>query len=618
MKEWIVTNGLGGYASLTHQNNNTRKFHGLLIASLVPPTKRWVFVSNMYDRIQIEDRTYDLKEFASSFTFDLFPSFLYEIENLKIKKTIFMQYEKNTTIIKYEVKTDKPISIIHIPVINSRHFYDVTKQGSLSFKQGGFEHGVYIRPSNIDKTLKIILYDSVYHSAEYWVETRYEKDRERNDSWVDNNVHIGNFCKNIDRYCEYYLVFTIEDDLYSDPSSIHLQEIQRKKSLLEQAIFPKKFEKLVLSADGFIVKKGNKKSIVAGYHWFGDWGRDTLISLPGLTLVTGRYEVARQILFGLKDFCHNSLIPNAFIDRTSEAAYNTVDASLWYIDRVFQYLKYTNDRVFLETIWDTLQSIINGYKNGTEHDIHMDDDFLISHGPGLTWMDVKIGDYYPTPRTKKAVEIQALWYNALRIMSVLAEIYGKEDIHYSNLADNVKENFNSQFDKQYDVVDTKDLSFRPNQLFLVSLDFSMIDNALQEKIVKDVEDKLLTVFGLRTLASDDSRYMGSYIGDFNRDIAYHNGTVWPWLMGPFIRAFVKINNRQKIYRDYAYQNFLKPMFDIFGENWDGSIHEIFDGDPPHTPRGCISQAWSVAEMLRAWVEDIENILPKYENIFLVT
>ena len=300
------------------------------------------------------------------------------------------------------------------------------------------------------------------------------------------------------------------------------------------------------------------------------------------------------------------------MDRNSEAAYNTVDASLWYVDRVFQYLKYTNDQKILEEIWPTLQSIIDGYKNGTDYGIHMDDDYLISHDPGLTWMDVKLGDYYPTPRNNKAVEIQALWYNALMIMSNLAQFFGKDD-HYSDLAKLVKDSFNAQYDKQFDVIDTRDLSCRPNQIFLVSPDFSMIDKKLQGKIVSEVQDKLVTIFGLRTLSSEDSRYKGYYLCE-NKELAYHNGTVWPWLMGPFITAYIKIKNKNQDARSYAYDTFLKPMLDVFGEKWDGNIYEIFDGDPIHSPRGCIAQAWSTAEILRCWVEDIENIKPKYENV----
>jgi len=614
MREWIVTNGLGSYASLTHSNDNTRKFHGLLVASLNPPTERWVFVSNIYDRILTDDRFYSLNDFKSRFTFDMFPSFSYDVEGVKIKKTIFMPHERNTTIVKYDFKTNKPISMFHNPLINSRHFYDITTKGSVSFKQDVFEQGVCISPSNVNKKLKIILYDSAYKSSEYWKEFRYEKDSERNDSFMDYNLLIGNFCKKINESCGYYLIFTLENEFYNNPSMVYSREIQRKKDLLKRANLSSKLEKLVLSTDNFIVKKGDGKSIVAGYHWFSDWGRDALISLPGIALVTNRFDDAKQIILGFSRYCRNGLIPNVFMDRDSKAVYNTVDASLWYVDRVYQYLKYTNDINFLGEVWGTLCSIIDGYKNGTDYGIHMDNDFLISHDPGLTWMDVKIGDYYPTPRSKKAVEIQALWYNALNIMSNLSRFLGKDNIYF-DLSEKVKESFNKQFDQQYDVIDTKDLSLRPNLIFLASLDFSMINKELQEKIVEIIQEKLVTVFGLRTLSPDALEYKGNYIGYHSRDIAYHNGTVWPWLLGSFIKAFVKVKNKESSCRKYAFENFLKPMLEVFGENWDGSIYEIFDGDSPYVPRGCISQTWSVSEILRSWVEDIENISPKYENIF---
>jgi len=248
MREWIVTNGLGGYASLTHQNTNTRKFHGLLIASLNPPTERWVFVSNILDRIQFGDKICYLNGVKSRFTFDLFPSFSYKIEGVDIKKTIFMEHEKNTTIIKYEVKTNKPITVVHSPIINSRHFYDVTSQRALSIKQDIFDNGVSVKPDNIDKILTIILKDSSYESEKYWEGLYYHKDRERNDSWIDNNIHIGKFSKTIEQSDTYYLILTLEDRC-DDPENIYGNEVERKKQLLSQTNLPKKFEKLVLSTD---------------------------------------------------------------------------------------------------------------------------------------------------------------------------------------------------------------------------------------------------------------------------------------------------------------------------------------------------------------------------------
>jgi predicted glycogen debranching enzyme len=616
MREWIITNGLGGYASLTYHNHNGRKYHGLLISSLNPPTERWVFVSNVYDKILIGDKTYSLKDYQPEFSFDLFPTLTYNVEDVKITKTFLMEHEKNTTIIKYNITTNKPITFIHRPIVNSRHIYDVNHQRYLTFDQTTIKDGISIKPGNIDKNVKIILKKSSFKPSFYWETLYYEKDHERNESWVDNNVHIGDFSKPIKKSETYYMILTLEDEKNLDPRKIFDEETQRKKTLLEQSGLSDKFEKLVLSSDNFIVRRDAGKSIIAGYHWFGDWGRDTLIALPGLTLVNQRFDVAKQILLSFSKYCKNGLIPNAFMDRDSKAVYNTVDASLWYVDRVFQYLKYTNDNKFLKDIWSVLESIISGYKNGTDFDIHMDQDYLISHGPGLTWMDVKIGDYYPTPRNCKAVEIQALWYNALRIMSALSQI-GKFDDAYFDLSEKVKNSFNNQFDQQYDVIDTKDISFRPNQIFLISLDYSMIDEELQKKIVNDVRENLVTIFGLRTLSPDDPNYKGSYFGDYNKDEAYHNGTVWPWLIGPFIKSFIKVKQHGMVWREFAYRNYIRPMLDVYGKNWDGSINEIFDGNPVYAPRGCISQAWSVAEILRAWVEDVENIKPKYEKKFFL-
>jgi predicted glycogen debranching enzyme len=615
MREWIVTNGLGSYASLTHSGTTTSKFHGLLVASLQPPTKRWMFVSNVTDTIQVHDRIYALKDYKPKFVFDFFPSLVYNLQGVYLKKTFFMEYGKNTSVIKYTIDSDKSLLLSHVPIVNSRHFYDMTSPGSVFFYQHVVDQGVVVTPSNNHQALKIYLKDGTYTPDGYWEELYYRKDRERRDSWRDHNFHIGEFQVPVKKHHEYYLVMTIEDELGDHPSHLYEREIQRKRHLLKQASLPHACDKLVLAADSFVVQKGAGKSMVAGYHWFSDWGRDTLISLPGITLVTKRFDDAKYILQSFGVFCQNGLIPNVFGERDAQPAYNTVDASLWYVDRVYQYLKYTNDVGFVEKIWPTLESIIEAYKNGTDYGIHMDYDYLISHGEGLTWMDVKLDDTYVTPRAKKAVEIQALWYNALCIMSPLAKLLGKDDI-YAELARNVREHFRERYDRPYDVIDTKDLSMRPNQIFLVSLDFSMIDKQQQEKIVEDVQKSLLTIFGLRTLSPQDPRYKGTYIGNYHRDIAYHNGTVWAWLMGPFIKAFVKIKNHEASQRQYALEHFIQPLINVYGDQWDGSIHEIFDGDPPFAPQGCITQAWSVAEILRAWVEDVQNITPKYESILL--
>ncbi|MBN2600213.1 MAG: glycogen debranching enzyme family protein [Candidatus Thermoplasmatota archaeon] len=615
MREWIVTNGLGSYASLTHSGETISKFHGLLAASLEPPTKRWMFVSNVIDRIQSKEQVISLKDQKCRFLFDSFPSLLYQFDGVYLKKTFFMEYGKNTSIIKYTITTNKPLVLSHIPIINSRHFYDMTSPGSASFSQNVIEQGVSVNLENCQQTLKILLKNSCYLPDGFWEEFFYKKDKERYDSWRDHNFHIGEFQVPLKQSAEYYLMFTIENEPWDDPSQIYDREMQRKERLLTQAMLPHACDKLVLSTDNFVVQKGSGKSIVAGYHWFSDWGRDTLIALPGITLVTKRFDDAKQILENYGKYCRKGLIPNVFAERDSQPMYNTVDASLWYVDRVYQYLKYTNDLQCVEALWPTLQSIIDHYKNGTDFGIHMDNDFLISHGEGLTWMDVKIGNSYITPRSKKAVEIQALWYNALRIMSTLATFLEKEN-QYSELAENVKKSFRQQYIRPYDVIDTKDLSMRPNQIFLVSIDFPMIEKQMQRWIVDEVQKSLVTIFGLRSLSPQDPRYKGTYLGNHHRDYAYHNGTVWPWLLGPFIKAYIKVHDHDATHRRYAFHTFLQPMLDVYGESWDGSLHEIFDGDPPFAPQGCISQAWSVAEVLRTWVEDIENMTPRYESLLL--
>jgi predicted glycogen debranching enzyme len=373
--------------------------------------------------------------------------------------------------------------------------------------------------------------------------------------------------------------------------------------------------KLVLASDRFLVKKPPFHTILAGYHWFSDWGRDTLIALPGITLVTGKYDIAKEILEGLATYSKQGIIPNTFDDRDSSPAYNTVDASLWYVDRAFQYLKYTNDIDFINRNYSVLQSIINSYKEGTHHRIFMDDDYLISHDPGLTWMDVKLGEYYPTPRARKAVEIQALWYNALRIMSLFSQLTDNDN-PYETLAEHVQESFTSQYDALYDVIDSKDNSIRPNNIFLASLDFTMIPASTQEQIINQVEHKLLTIFGLRTLDPYDPQYKASYIGAYHRDLSYHNGTVWPWLLGSFIKAKARLHESDTKWKSKAFDKYLSSLIHIYGDKWDGSVHEIFDAEPPFAPRGCISQAWSVAELLRAWTEDIHGKRPRFEHIFL--
>ncbi|MCW3981174.1 MAG: glycogen debranching protein, partial [Candidatus Bathyarchaeota archaeon] len=327
-------------------------------------------------------------------------------------------------------------------------------------------------------------------------------------------------------------------------------------------------------------------------------------------------------------YCRAGIIPNRFPDKgADEPIYNTVDATLWYCNSVLQYLKYTGDFSFVEKrLWTTLQSVIEHHIQGTINNIHLENDGLIAHGPQLTWMDAMIGSTPVTPRNGKAVEIQALWYNALKTMVILANHFGSRDLSdkYEHLSRKAARGFQKFWDRQRnclsDVIDneTKEVGIRPNQIFAVSLDFSMLTGAEQAAVVAKVQEKLWTKYGLKSLSSDDPKYSGEYCGDSSRrNNAYHNGTVWPWLIGPFVTAFTRVRDFSEASRTFAFESFLQPLFEEqIRQAGLGSISEIFDGDAPHTPRGCISQAWSVAEPLRAYVEDICLHRGKFERIVL--
>jgi predicted glycogen debranching enzyme len=382
----------------------------------------------------------------------------------------------------------------------------------------------------------------------------------------------------------------------------------------------------VLAADIFIA--GDVwKSVIAGYHWFEDWGRDTFISMPGLMLVTGKFEDAKSVFLTFNTYCRQGLIPNFISDRESQSAYNSVDATLWFFNAVLQYLKYTGDFQFVkENLWENMKEAVENLAEGTFPNMHMDKDNLLWHAPQMTWMDTAVDGKPVTPRCGKAVEVQALWYNTLKTMEVLARKFKEGNAEYfSGLAEKVKISFNEKFwnpnlNCLYDVINEKggDESIRPNQLIAAALDFTMLEKEKSEKIVNMVGCELLTPYGLRTLSRKDPRYIGIYFGDRGkRDKAYHNGTVWPWLLGFFTKAFIKVKGFHENWREYAWKNFLSPLFsDQFYRAGLGVISEVFDGNAPHMPRGCIAQAWSLAEPLRAYVEDIMQLKPKYEGEIL--
>jgi len=660
--EWLVANNLGGYASSTILGVNSRKYHGLLVAALNPPANRHVLLSRLDEEIQVGKNTYRTSSiefrnntrtegfaYLTQFILDPFPTYTYDIEQLRLRKTIFMPAKMNVTVSIYRVDNgfDCEAVLRIVPMVNFRHFHSTTEKTSLNwdFLQTSSVRETFLRPSNSQWTLGISSSEGEYvPSRGEWMEKIYYRTEDsRGESCLDDNYLPGFFELKLNpNETKSFGVFAVGGEKEREAQNIlesicrknlevllH-EELERRDRLLAEFsethdgfAFDDWLKWCVLAADSFIVDRESvgTKSVIAGYHWFEDWGRDCLVSLPGLTLITGRFEDARQILLTLSSFRDAGLIPNKLPDHAEEKPiYNSVDATLWYINATWQYLKYTGDFLFVrKKLWETLISGIERYIKGTQFGIRLDSDGLILHGPKLTWMDTDA-----TPRDGKAVEIQALWYNALKIMQLLATKFDcrEEAERYSELAEKTMRSFNEKFWRSeegclFDVVSVDghgDASFRPNQVIAVSLDFGMLDKGREMMIVENVLKRLWSGYGLRTLPRDDPRYCGVYSGDrTRRDRAYHNGTVWPWLTGPFVTAYVKANSYSTESRNFVSNNLLVPLLkEEVHRGGLGTVSEILDGDSPQ-PRGCISQAWSVAEPLRAYIEDVLLKRPVYEK-----
>lgn len=634
--EWLVTNGLGGYASSTGIGMNTRKYHGLLVAATEAPVGRRVLLSSLDEEISIEGEMYELAthqypgtlhpegyRFLEDFYAEPFPSFHYRIGDIVLRKTIMMPGAKNTSIVRYDISNPQARkAVLRIfPLVNDRDIHKLTRAGEIHFSQEATRYGTTVKGG---ETSLELYSDMVYKPQGYWYyNSCYEVELSRGYPYMEDIFNPGHFEASIGKgESSFFIVASLVTGDKARPSIADIRRLYDDE--LRQSI-PVDTEKdgttfihrLKKAAGQFLVhrRSTNASSVIAGYHWFADWGRDAMIALPGLTLVTGNYNGAKEILTTFASYTRDGLIPNLFPDDPSmEPAYNTVDASLWFVHAVGKYLEYTGDLDFVASIWDTLVSIVENYQNGTKNNIKMDSDGLISQGAQLTWMDAKCGDKEMTPRSGKTCEINALWYNALMYISEIGEGLGKDVSPYLEIARMTKESFNKEFINEemgclYDCIpgngSIKDASIRPNQLFAVSLTFTMLAPDLEKSIVEIVRRELLTPYGLRTLAPSDATYIGKYEGNTeSRDMAYHNGTVWPWLLGPYITAYIKVHgstDRSKMEMTALLEQGIKGHLDEAGI---GSISEVFDGDAPHRPGGCIAQAWSVAEILRACVKDI--------------
>jgi predicted glycogen debranching enzyme len=653
--EWLETNGLGGYASSTVLGVNTRKYHGLLTVALKPPVDRVSLVSRVDEALIIGDSRFELAaseyedtvypdgfRYLEGFRLDPFPVFSYVAGGLKLAKSIFMIHGKDITCVLYRLTRLpggpdlKQVRLEVRPMLAFRSHHDLVKEsrdfdGSVTpaptVPEGG--EGIRLRPHAQLPPLYVRFSHGRFEEAAYWYRNyRYRREQESGYAWNEDLYSPGAVALGCDSG-ECWLTLSTSEAAPPGPE-LELAERERRAALVAGPLAEHPVGRHLLpAADAFVAKRGEAGcTLIAGYPWFSDWGRDTMISLPGLTLATGRYGDARRILETYAASMAHGLIPNLFPDFSDTARYNTIDATLWLFEAVRKYFDVTGDREAVTALLPHLRSAMRAHVQGTLYGIGMADDGLLrggAEGVQLTWMDAMFQDEVITARRGKPVEINALWYNAIRIMADFSADFGglAEERKYAELAARVGRAFNSKFwneerDCLYDCLDGpgKDDSIRPNQVIAMSLTYPVLAPSRWKSVIDVVERELLTPCGLRTLSPNDPRYKGVYEGDLAaRDRAYHQGTVWAWLIGPYIKAYIRACGRSEktlIYCSRLLEGFVRHL----GQAGLGQVSEIFDGDPPHRPRGCIAQAWSVAEILRAIAEDILPLAgspPKADN-----
>lgn len=631
-KEYLITNGLGGYCNGSICGANIRKYGALLVACLNPPVDRRLLFSKLEETLYIGEKEYKLYSneyqdgstdqgylYEQSFEYDYFPIQNFEVNGVFVTKKITMAYGKNTTVVNYKVTSNNETVTLKLDtLVNNRDHHGNTKKGDFSCRQELIKNGVKITFDINDIELYIKSGKAVYTEGSDWVEdTFYSDEYERGLDNFDSHYKSGSFEVKVSprETVEFSIIGSTENVEELDGESYFLMEMQRKDKLLEKLKVKDNLTKvLALACDQFIVKRKSTDTatVIAGYPWFTDWGRDTMIALPGLTLSTGRYEEAREMLVTFAKYEKQGLIPNMFPDTGVEPMYNTIDASLWYFIAVHKYLEYTGDYDFIQKrIFPTLTSMMENHIKGTMHEIGMDKKDCLLRGGNkdiqLTWMDVKIKDWTVTPRQGKAVEINALWYNALCIYKNLCKKFGLESSFYGELAGKAKESFLKEFWNEktnyfYDYIDGEEYNeqIRPNGIIAISLPYSIVEKDMARKAIETAFEKLYATYGLRSLAYDDKEYIGIFKGGIvERDSAYHQGTVWSWLIGPFITAISKCYEDKELCR-----RLVEPFLDHLADRCVGNISENFDGNSPFNPRACFAQAWGAAELLRAYTENV--------------
>ena len=650
-REWAVTNGIGGYAGSSMIGAHSRTHQGYLIASLHAPIERYLVFSKINETATVGTSTVSFEtsqhrasgktvytegqKFLTSFIYDGSVHYTYETDNFSFEKHITLKRNANVCAVSYELTAgDSDCTFTLTPLFNYREHSESSTPDTLRFETFTEDRTFYlISEKNKDIAIRFQTSEGTFSEREIVydidMQLQIEVDLETDGldchyCPVDLSIAVpANTTKKVSILCSIGDVNERPAPVSGTEAFSILEENARcHAELFEKSGYHDSFaNQLVLASDQFLTYRESTKmmTVLAGLPWFTDWGRDTMIAFTGLTLCTKRFKEAEEILLTFARYIRHGIVPNMFPDDNMPPLYNTVDASLWYFYAVYQYLHYNPaaeaEAFVKEQIFPHLKEIISAYEKGTDFSIYMEDDGLIHAGSGLdqiTWMDVRVGDWVATPRHGKPVEINALWYNALRIMESLCEKFDEDASAYRTRAEQVKESFNAKFWDSanqclFDVVDgdEPDDHIRPNQVYAVSLPFSLLPEEQEKAVVALVEKELFVGCGLRSLAPDHPDYHGIYCGALaKRDAAYHQGTAWGFLLGGFFSAYMKVNHHSSSAAANAVRMLEPVRKHLTDSGCIGSISEIFDGDTPHNPRGCYAQAWSVGEVLRCYCEDI--------------
>ncbi len=635
--EWLETNGRGGFASGTVAGANTRRYHALLLVARNPPSERFVLVNHLEEWLDLDGRSIPLSTnlypgavhpagyaHCTQFSSLPWPTWTFDCGAAVIRREILCVPGRDLVIVRWKlISSQHKTAILRVrPMLSGRDYHRIHQEnGTLSTDTLIEPAWVSWQPYPDVPSVKALHSGEYRHDPEWFRHVQFPVERQRGLDDEEDWWSPGEFRFEIESGEEQTVTLTSEPSGTLDVGTLIREEGARRNRLVRAApVSDPLAGALWRATDVYLSERGTGETVIAGYPWFTDWGRDTFISLPGLCLVTGRHETAWNIIQSFSALVSEGMVPNRCPDVGEQPEYNSIDASLWFIHAIERYLIYSHDEARVRAIaWPAVKQILDGYWRGTRYNIRMDRDGLIAGGipdTQLTWMDAKVGEWVVTPRQGKPVEIQVLWLRSLEVGARLAQQFGEPAYaaRCRRLRELAIQSFRAKFWYEaggylYDVIDGpegQDASIRPNQIYALSLCDGLVPFDQARQILMVVKEHLLTPMGLRTLSPSDSRYCPRYEGGvINRDGAYHQGTVWPFLLGPFVRAWLTVFGKSTNAKAEA-RSFLNGLEAHLREACLGQVSEIFDGDAPHHPRGCPAQAWSVAEPLRAMIEDLET------------